>query len=75
MKTLLFSLIMLVSSCLWLGFIQGRRIERKQVEKYLPSVMDGMCAECNEVGEKDGYKKGLSTCDDMIDSINSKGRR
>jgi hypothetical protein len=70
--SLLFILIGLVGSGL---FYIGRRYERKAVEKYIPVVMEGVCNECEEVGEAAGYKKGLNTCDDIVDNMNNKGPR
>jgi len=50
------------------GFVLGRRYEQKKVEKVLPAAMDGVCMDCQSIGQKQGYKKGLRTCDDVLNN-------
>lgn len=56
-------------------FYLGRRFERRVVEKYLPSAMEGVCSDCNDLGRKEGYQKGLQTCNDVLNSIDEGGHR
>ena len=62
-------------TCAGGGFFIGRKYEQALVKKYLPTAIDGICSEYEDIGEKAGYKRGIRTCDDMITDINNQGRR
>lgn len=61
-----FSLVVIAVAVMFLGFRLGRNYERRQVEKYLPQMMDGMCVDCESIGYKQGRVEGLATCDDVL---------
>lgn len=65
---LLISLLLLVVSLTGGGFFFGRKYEEWQVKRQLPTVMDNLCRECNDLGIKEGYQKGLKMCDDLMNT-------
>lgn len=61
------------------GFYLGYQYNEGRWRTLVPPEMDKLCQECAEIGltkgKKEGYKQGVGTCDDVIDSINAQGRR
>jgi len=70
-------LISLVGSSFYLGrkyeFRRGVKV-LNEWKATLPGELEATCEQCRTMGSMMGYKKGLQTCDDLLDSINSQGR-
>jgi hypothetical protein len=60
-------------------FYLGRKWERHTITKYLPAAMDGVCEDCEEIGikegDKKGYQRGLLTCADVLSNVDEEGGR
>jgi hypothetical protein len=71
--------LLVVTLCLYACFFGtyklGRVLERRDLKEALETELGNAYYEGLADGKKQGYKKGLSSCDDLVDSLNSDRRR